>query len=183
VITAKSAHGVACTSLRRLGHPARALDWVPRIILFFCFFPQWPSPPGRRLPGLPIRDCTRSCNNREHTRTQLSAIDVTEKAFFERLYLVLGLSPFEPRVNCPYSPTPPPLAPQLFLDFRAIFFPSGPSVVVSNETPRNVAESRYPLRESARLPTGLVLTNLSEAHPGKKNQHKLRNNKQQLQIE
>jgi len=38
VITAKSAHGVACTSLRRLGHPARALDWVPRIIFVFFLF-------------------------------------------------------------------------------------------------------------------------------------------------
>jgi len=37
--------------------------------------------------------------------TKLSAIDVIAKAFFERLYLVLGLSPFEPRVNCPYTPT------------------------------------------------------------------------------
>jgi len=36
--TAKSAHGVACTSLRRLGHPVRDLGWVPGIIfLFFSF--------------------------------------------------------------------------------------------------------------------------------------------------
>jgi len=49
-----------------------------------------------------IRDCARGYNNRGHTRPQLSAIAVTRKAFFERLYLVLGLSPFEPRVNCPY---------------------------------------------------------------------------------
>jgi len=75
-----------------------------------------------RVPGLTIRDCARGCNNREHTRTQLSAIDVTAKVFFERLYLVLGLSPFEPRVNCAYAPTPPPLAHQLFFDFRAIIF-------------------------------------------------------------
>jgi len=61
----------------------------------------------------------------------MSAIDATKKTFFERLYLVLGLSPFEPRVNCPYAPTPPPLAQKLFLDLRAIFFPSGPSFFVS----------------------------------------------------
>jgi hypothetical protein len=59
---------------------------------------------------VPIRDCTRGCNNCEHTRTQLNAIDVAGKVFFERLYLVLGLSPFEPQVNCPYAPTPPPLS-------------------------------------------------------------------------
>jgi len=38
VITAKSAHGVACTNLRRLGHLARALDWVPGIIFVFFLF-------------------------------------------------------------------------------------------------------------------------------------------------
>jgi len=38
--TAKSAHGVARTSLRRVGHPARALDWIPkRKEKSFCFFP------------------------------------------------------------------------------------------------------------------------------------------------
>jgi len=58
----------------------------------------------------------------------MSAIFVTVKAFFERLYLVLGLSPFEPRVNCPYAPTPPLLTRKLFLDFCAIF---GPSFFVS----------------------------------------------------
>jgi len=36
--TRKSAHGVACTSLRRLGHPARALGWVPGITFIFFLF-------------------------------------------------------------------------------------------------------------------------------------------------
>jgi len=40
VRTAKSAHGVACTSLRRLSHPARALDWVPGLIFVFLLFPS-----------------------------------------------------------------------------------------------------------------------------------------------
>jgi len=52
---------------------------------------------------------------------------MTTKAIFERLYFIAGLRPFEPRVNCPYAPTPPPLTHQLFLDFCAIFFTSGPS--------------------------------------------------------
>jgi len=56
---------------------------------------------------------------------------MTAKEFCEHLYLILGLSPFEPRVNCPYAPTPPPLAQQLILDFRAIFFRNGPSFFVS----------------------------------------------------
>jgi len=38
MITTKSAHRVTCNRLRRLGHPARALDWVPRIIFIFFLF-------------------------------------------------------------------------------------------------------------------------------------------------
>jgi len=79
-----------------------------------------------RVPGLPIRDCAGSCNRSEHMRTTVSAVYVTAKAFFERLYLVSGLSPFEPRVKCPCAPTPPPFAKQLFLDFCEIFSPEWP---------------------------------------------------------
>jgi len=39
-----------------------------------------------RVPGLPVRDCARGCNNCVHTRAQMSAIDVTKNTFFERLY-------------------------------------------------------------------------------------------------
>ena len=39
----------------------------------------------------PIRVCARDCNNRDHTRSQMIAIGVTETTFFARLYLVLGL--------------------------------------------------------------------------------------------
>jgi len=39
---------------------------------------------------------------------------------------VPGLSPFEPRVNCPCAPTLPPFTLQLFLDFCAIFSPEWP---------------------------------------------------------
>ena len=44
-----------------------------------------------RVLGLPIRDCARGCNTRGQLRPMMSAIDVTEKTFFELLYLVLGL--------------------------------------------------------------------------------------------
>ena len=47
--TAKSAHGVACISLRRLGHPARALSWVTEIFLVFPLFPSAPIPSGRHF--------------------------------------------------------------------------------------------------------------------------------------
>ena len=54
---------------------------------------------AKRVPGHPIGNCAGSSNNLVPRGAKLSAIDVKAKAFFERLYLVLGLSPFEPRVN------------------------------------------------------------------------------------
>jgi len=39
------------------------------------------------------RECKANSNNLAARYPKLSAIDVTEKAFFERLYLVLGLLP------------------------------------------------------------------------------------------
>jgi len=44
--------------------------------------------------GLPIRDCAKGCTNRGQSRPVMSAIDVTAKTLFERLYLVLGMGTF-----------------------------------------------------------------------------------------
>ena len=85
------------------------------------------SPSLGGVPGLPIGDWAGSSNNLVPRGTKLSAIDMTAKTIFECMYLILGLRQFAPWVNCPYAPTPPPLTQQLFLDFCAIFFPSGPS--------------------------------------------------------
>ena len=90
-------------------------------------FFAWRLTAKMRVPGLTIWDCAASHNNCDPGWFKLSAIDVIAKAIFERSYLVSGLRPFEPRVNCPYAPTPPTLNRCLFLDFCAIFFPSGPS--------------------------------------------------------
>jgi len=77
-----------------------------------------------RVPGLFIGECAGISNNLVPRGTRLNAIDVTAKIFFERFYLIPGLSPFEPRVNCPCAPTTPPFIQQLFLDdFRAHFVP------------------------------------------------------------
>jgi len=98
-----------------------------------------------RVPGLPIRDCAGSCNSSAHKRTTMSAIDVTVKTFFERVYLIPGLSPFEHRVKCPCAPTPPPYAQQLFLDFCEFCFPEWPlNFFCHHDSPSNLAESRYP---------------------------------------
>jgi len=51
--------------------------------------------------GLPIRDSARGSNNCVHTHAQMSAIDVTKKILFERLYLVPGMGTFGPWVNFP----------------------------------------------------------------------------------
>jgi hypothetical protein len=80
--------------------------------IFFIFVPgthfyrkQTKYTTPARVPGLPIRDCARGCNNRAQMCSQLSAISVTAKTFFEHLYLVLGLRKIAPWVNCPYAPT------------------------------------------------------------------------------
>jgi len=100
----------------------------------------WITP---RVPGLRIRDCAGSCSVQRCT--SVNATVVTAKTFFERLYLVPGPSPFEPRVHCPCAPTPPPFTHQLFLDFCAIFSPEWPLIFFfHHDSPSNLAESRYP---------------------------------------
>jgi len=58
----------------------------------------------------------------------MSAIDVTKKILFERLYLVPGMGTFGPWVNCPYAPTTPTVHATKFLDYRAIFSPEWPLI-------------------------------------------------------
>jgi len=41
---------------------------------------------GTRVPGLPISNCAGSCNNLMPRGAKVSAIDVTQKVFFECLY-------------------------------------------------------------------------------------------------
>ena len=78
--------------------------------------------PGR-VPGLPIRDCARGCNNCVHTRAQMSAIHVTSKTIFERLYLVLGLRNLALCVSCPCAPTTPTIHCTTISRFLYNFFP------------------------------------------------------------
>ena len=49
-----------------------------------------------RVPALPMTDCARGCSNRAQMCPQLSAIDLTAKKKFERLFLVLGLRKIVP---------------------------------------------------------------------------------------
>ena len=76
-----------------------------------------------RVPGLPIRDCTRGYNNRGQSRPMISAIEVTAKTFFERLYLLLGLR----EIALPMHPTTP-TPTTIFSIFFAIFFCEWPLI-------------------------------------------------------
>ena len=60
-----------------------------------------------RVPGLPIWDCKRGCNNRAQMCAQLSATNMIGKTSVERLYLVLGLPKNTLCVSCPCAPTTP----------------------------------------------------------------------------
>ena len=90
---------------------------------------------GARVLGLPIRDCAGRFNNCVPRRPKLSAIDITGRAIFERLYLVPGLCPIEPQVNCPHALPPPLLTPQPFLNFQSScnFFRKWPLIFLVSE--------------------------------------------------
>jgi len=53
-------------------------------------------------------------NSKKNWVSKSVLYDMTAKTFFERLYLVPGLSPFEPPVKCPCAPTPPPFVNNYF---------------------------------------------------------------------
>jgi len=98
-----------------------------------------------RVPGLPIRICARGCNNRSHTRPQMSAIDVTGKTFFVHLYLVLGLRKIAPWVNCPYASATPTIHCTTISRFLCNF---PPNFFGQHDSASSLAESRYPRRAS-----------------------------------
>jgi len=60
----------------------------------------------------------------------MSAIDVTKKILFERLYLVPGMGAFGPWVNCPYAPTTPTVHSTTIsrFHFREFIFPEWPLI-------------------------------------------------------
>jgi len=97
--------------------------------------------PMTRVLGLPIRDCARGCNNRSQMCLHLSTIDVIEKTFFERLYLVIGMGTFGPWVNCPYAPTTPTVYSTTISWFLCNFFPGWPLNFCHQDSPSNLAES------------------------------------------
>jgi len=104
---------------------------------------KWRHP--ERVPGLPIRDCARGCNNRGQSRPIMSAIHVTEKTFFVKLYLILGLRKIALCVNCPYALTTLTVHSTSISRFLCNFFPQMASHFFGHhDSPSNLAKSRYP---------------------------------------
>ena len=93
-----------------------------------------------RVLWLTVRDCAGGFNNCDHTRPQISAIDVTEKISFERLYLIPGIGTFGRWVNCPYTPTTPTVHTTTISRFLCNFFPRmAPQFFGHHDSPRNLA--------------------------------------------
>ena len=105
------------------------------------------------VPGFPIRDCARGCTHRGQSRSMMSAIDVTPKTLFERLYLVLGMGTFGSWVNCNYAPTTPTVHSTTISRFSYNFFPRMVSHFLGHhDSPSNLVESRNPHSGDTRNP-------------------------------
>jgi len=89
------------------------------------------TPAAGRVPGVPIRDFAGSCNSSVQMCTTMNAIDVTEKAIIERLYLVSGRRKFALSINCPCAFTPPTAYCVANSRFSCLFHPRGPSFFCS----------------------------------------------------
>jgi len=145
-----------------LYHSLLLLDWFRFCATHFTTY-QWfvadqsgisPFLAGKRVLGLPMRDCARGCNNWYQSRPMMSSISVTAKIFFERLYLVLGLRKIVPWVNCPYAPTTPTVHPTTISRFSCNFFPRiAPHFFVHHDSPNNLSKSRYQFQSNSLLPT------------------------------
>jgi len=97
----------------------------------------WNTSARTKLPGLPIRDYAGGQNNCVPRRLKMSAIDVTAKEFFERLYLVPRLRQFALIVTMPSASTPPLLTRRLFLDFSSFFPRVTPQIFCQHDSPSN----------------------------------------------
>ena len=99
-----------------------------------------------RVPGLPLRDCTRGCNNHKQMCTQLSTIDVTEKTFFERLIssMIGHIWALSQLSLCTHNPTHSVY--NYFSISEQFFSPDGPSIFLVHDSPSNLAKSQYPHR-------------------------------------
>jgi len=96
-----------------------------------------------RVPGLPVVDCAKNSNNLAPRCPMLSAIDMTAKTFFERLYLVSGLAPIGAPGQLSLYSNPPTAHYLAISPFPCKHFPMWP-LFFPVSTFRNLAESQYP---------------------------------------
>jgi len=126
--------------LTKISQPFRISICISTIIPSLIFH-------GTMLLGLPIRDCAIGCSNRAQLCPQLSAIDVTAKTFFERLYLDLGLCEIVTWVNCPLCTHNSDHSHYNYFSISLQFFPRmAPHFFFHHDSPSNLAESQYPPR-------------------------------------
>jgi len=89
----------------------------------------------------------------------LSKIDIAAKAIFERLYLVPGLGPFGPRVNCSCTPTTHRSLAIYFSIFVQLFSQVSLTFFGHHDSPSNLAESQYLYNRGNKK---VLITNLSQ---------------------
>jgi len=94
--------------------------------------------------SLPLRDCTRSYNSLMPEVAKVSAVDVTAKEIFERLYLVPGLEIFLAFFTISVYPH----SRRSLRNFFSNFLPSdfGPNFFCHHDPTSNLAESRCVLK-------------------------------------
>jgi len=105
----------------------------------------WPSPAtlaSTRVPGLPIRDCARSSNNLVPRGAKLSAIDVTLKVFFQRLYWFQDWAHLSPESTVRVLPHPHCSLNNYFSISVQFFSDVTPHFLSAHDSPSNLAKSR-----------------------------------------
>jgi len=96
-----------------------------------------------RVQGLPIGDCAGSSNNFMPRSAKLSAIDVTRKLFFERLYWFQDWDHLSPESTVRMPPHPHCSVDNYFSISVQFFSDVAVHFLSAHDSPSNLAKSRY----------------------------------------
>ena len=139
--------GVCCpgtTGTKRVPHMSnRNWNWVrksnPSRLVDDCACKNqgYPTPP--RVPGLPIRNCAGSSNLLVPRGTKVSAIDVTQKLFFERLYWFQDWAHLSPKSTVRVLPLPHCSLYNYFSISVQFFSDVAPHFLSAHDSPSNLA--------------------------------------------
>jgi len=97
-----------------------------------------------RVPEIPIRNCAGSSNNLVPRVTKVSAIDVTSKVFFERLYWFQDWPYLSSESTVCVLPHPHCSGDNYFSMSVQFFWDMAPHFLSAHDSPSNLAKSRYP---------------------------------------